>query len=77
MYLAQGYNTVTRVRIQPRPLAPGSDALPLGQGASPLSFLHSGGVESLIFKLEMCVHVFINEIDNILALFHTIFVNLY
>ena len=43
-----------------------------------LSFLHKG-VESLIFKLEMCVHVFINKIDNIsiLALFYTIFVNLY
>ena len=32
----------------------------------------------LIFKLEMCVHVFINKkLDNILALFYTIFVNLY
>ena len=43
-----------------------------------LSFLHKG-VETLIFKLEMCVHVFINKktFDSILALFYTIFVNLY
>ena len=27
MYLAQGYNMATRVRIKPRPLAPESDAL--------------------------------------------------
>ena len=33
--------------------------------------------ESLIFKLKMCVHLFINKIDNILALFYTIFVYLY
>ena len=33
--------------------------------------------ESLIFKLEICVHLFINRIDNILALLYTIFVSLY
>ena len=35
MYLVQGYNAATRVRIErPRPLAPESDALSLGQRAS-------------------------------------------
>ena len=34
MHLAQGYNMATRVRIEPRPLAPESDALPLGHRIS-------------------------------------------
>ena len=34
MYLAQRYNTATRVRIEPRPLAPETKALPLGHRVS-------------------------------------------
>ena len=63
MYLVQGHNTATQVRIEPRPLAQESDALPLGYRASPINLV--------IEKYKMNSYELLHVLLQILSSFAT------